>query len=194
MEEYRKVAQRIYAQLDRELSRWSDYARVLFHPQNFAKFLPHLHRRINGCFQSYSLQTNEVQWDRLYPFLLDYARTADPNHKKLTRPIVTLQDAHTDLLRHLEDYFVHLSIGSEHRYRNYLREQAGTWAYKASMAIAPKYPMERPLDEATIGGKLIGNEERDSGLEEYYFSKNPHANAMVRALDTEKLMNQMTPF
>jgi hypothetical protein len=91
-----------------------------------------------------------------------------------------------DLLDHLGDYFVHLSIGSQQKYNNFLREQAGTWAYKASMAIAPRYPMERPFTESTLGGKLMAQDEHDNAIETYFVSKSPYVNALDRAKETEK--------
>lgn len=186
--EYQKLAKTFFDGMVRDVPTLSDYAKTLFHPKNFELFLSLLHRRINGCFQSYSLTVNEVDWDEVYPFLLDYAKTADPI-KDRQHPLLTLEDAQTDLLTHLGDYFVHLSISSQHKYNNYLRKQAGTWAYKASMAIAPKYPMERPMCETSVQTRFLGNDERDQATEQYFFSKNPYQNAIERAKKTEEFAN-----
>lgn len=181
-----KVANKLYARLAQDVPALSDYAKVLFHPSNFSQFLPHLHKKINGCYQSFSLTFDEIDWDDMYPHLLSYTRTADPVGTHRERHLMTLKDAHVDLLDHLGDYFVHLSIGSQQKYNNFLREQAGTWAYKASMAIAPRYPMERPFTESTLGGKLMAQDEHDNAIETYFVSKSPYVNALDRAKETEK--------
>lgn len=178
----------MYLRLLRDAPRMDDYAKALFHPTNFAPFLLVLYRRINSCIQSFSLKFNEVDWDRCYEFLLEYARTADPVKDRHT-PIATLQDAQTDLLSFLSKYFRDMQLRTEQMYRQYLQDQAGTWAYKATMPIAPKYPMARPMHEATTGGKLLGQEEANRAMEEYYVSKNPYHNAVQKAKETEEYMN-----
>lgn len=183
------LAKTFYMRMVRDVPNMSAYAKTLFHPQNFAPFVPFLYRKINGCIQSYSLKFDEVDWDRLYTFLKEYAQVTDPIKDRQT-PLVTLQDAQTDLISYLSVYFRDLQLRTEQMYRQYLQEQAGTWAYKATMPIAPKYPMAHPLNEATLGGKLLGQEEANKAMEDYYVNKNPYENALgQKARDTEAYMN-----
>lgn len=178
----------IYTKLSQDIPNMSDYAKAIFHPANFVSFLPHLYNKINSCFQSYSLTFDEIDWDDIYPFLLKYAQVADPVGQR-EQYITTMEDAHRDLLHFLGDYFVHLTMATQQKYNNILREQAGTWAYKASRAIAPKYPIERPFNESTLGNKLLYQEEHNQAIEDYFVSKTPYMNALDRAVETEKFTN-----
>lgn len=186
----KEVAQSIYSKLVRDINhRLSDYAKCLFHPQQLERFLPHLYRKINGCYQSYSLKFDEIDWDDIYPHLLSYAREADPVAEHREVYITTMAQAHVDLLNHLGDYFVHLTMATQQKYQNILREQAGTWSYKASHAIAPKYPMERPFTEGITQGKMLGRDDADQAMENYFVSQTPYLNALDRAVETEKFTN-----
>jgi hypothetical protein len=169
-----------------EIGTLSDYAETLFHPTSLVKFLPHLHRRINGCFQAYSLKINEIDWDELAGHLALYAKTADPLDPARVLPLKTKQDGQRDLLNSLGDYFVHLSITSQYNHNNYMREQAGDWAYKGGHRIAPSMPMERPFDEACIGAKMLSNDQRDEAISDYFVHKSPYQNAMERAKKIEQ--------
>lgn len=184
----KNTASSIYTKLTRDVSNMSDYAKCVFHPTTFATFLPHLYHKINSSFQSYSLKFDEIDWDDIYPFLLTYAQTADPIGQR-EQYITNMEQAHQDLLHHLGDYFVHLTMATQQKYNNVLREQAGTWAYKASHALAPKYPLERPFNESTLGDKLLHQEEQDSAIESYFVTKTPYMNALDRAAETEKFTN-----
>lgn len=171
-----EVAKKFYLQLKRDIPKLSDFANVLFHPQHFAPFIPYIYRKINASIQSYSLKFDEVDWDHLYPFLRDYAKETHPVHGR-DKPLETLQHAQLDLLHYLGTYFRDVQLRTEHRYRMYLSAQAGSWAYKATMPIAPKYPMERPMDEATVGAKLLSQEHANKGVEDYYVNQSPYVDA-----------------
>jgi len=180
--QHEELAKRFYLRMVKDVPNMSSYAKVLFHPQNFAPFLPYLYRKINSVIQSYSLTFDEVDWDRLYDFLKDYARTTDPVQAR-QNPLLTLQDAQEDLLTFLAPYFRDLQLRTEQMYRLYLGDQAGPWAYKATMPIAPKYPMAHPLDEATMGAKLLWQEHANKGVEDYYINKNPNVGHEKKADD-----------
>ena len=186
----KEVAQTIYNKMVQDLGHgMSAYAKTIFHPQSFQVFLPHLYRRINNCYQSYSLKFEEIDWDDIYPHLLSYARTTDPVSEQRESYITSMDGAYADLLNRLGDYFVHLSMATQQKYQNILREQAGTWAYKASHAIAPKYPMERPFTESTTGSGFLGRDNADQAMENYFVSQTPYLNALDKAAETEKFTN-----
>ena len=185
-----KVSKTIFRQLVRDLGHnMSDYAKSVFHPENFNLFIPYLYRKINDCYQSYSLMFEEIDWDDIYPHLLSYAKTTNPVSEHRETYITTMEEAHADLLNYLGEYFVHLTMATQQKYQNMLREQAGTWSYKASHAIAPKYPLERPFTEAVTQGQLLGREDANKGMEEYFVSQTPYANALDKAAQTEKFTN-----
>lgn len=187
---YAALSAKIYDWLCRDIPVLSDYARVLFHPTNFTSFLPYLHARMNGNYQTYSLKLDEIDWETyVYPELRKYAQNANPDEKLRPRPLLTLEEAQHDLLDSLGDFFVHDAIGSQHRLNNFLRDQAGDWAYKASMRIAPHVQMERPMEETTRGGKLSAQDELDQAISNYFVGETPYANAMTKAQEVEKYTN-----
>ena len=49
--------------------------------------------------------------------------------------------------------------------------------------------MERPFTEAVTQGQLLGREEANKGMEEYFVSQTPYVNALDKASQTEKFTN-----
>lgn len=185
---YVNVAKTLYQRMVQDSpNQLSNYAKVLFHWDNFSKFLPHLHAKINGCYKNLSLTLDEIDWDDVYPHLLTYAQTTDPQDRRLPEPLDSLEKAQAHLLNYLGAYFVHLHLLARYRESNFLRAQTGSWMYKSNLQLAPRYPVERPYDEASINVKMLGNEERDQAMANYFVDQSPDLNWQAQARHAEKM-------